>query len=356
MNKKKGILYSNALYTFIAIIVGFLVGAVLLALAGISPVEAYSKLIDGVFSQPKYITWSIVYASPLILTGLSVAFAFRTGVFNIGAEGQFVVGSLAACMVGILVDVPAIIHIPLCILAAAAAGALWGVIVGVLKVKKGINEVLSYIMFNWIAFYLSNYIVNLKAIHRTTGGEATKDILDSAKMTAPQSLIISTACTSVNWGILLAVVLAIVVWLIINKTTLGYKLRAVGYNRFAAQYAGINSNKSVMSAMAISGALAGLGGAVQLMGMSGRLSQFASQEGYGFQGITVALIGSSNPIGCIFAGLFYGAMKYGGTKLSLVHAPAEVVDIIMGTIIIFIAISHVFKGIFTSKLKKGGNK
>lgn len=356
MNKGKGILYSNALYTFIAIMVGFLVGAILLALAGISPVEAYSKLIDGVFSQPKYIAWSIVYASPLILTGLSVAFAFRTGVFNIGAEGQFIVGSLAACVVGITVHAPAVIHVILCIAAAMAAGALWGVVVGILKVKRGINEVLSYIMFNWIAFYLSNFVVNLKSLHRTTGGEATKDILDTAKMSAPQSLIAATRCTAVNWGIILAVVLAIVVWFVINKTTLGFKLRAVGYNQFAAQYAGINSNKSIMTAMAISGSLAGLGGAIQLMGMSGRLSQLAGQEGFGFEGITVALIGSSNPIGCIFAGLFYGAMKYGGTKLSLVHAPSEVVDIIMGTIIIFIAVSHIFKHFVISKVKKGGKK
>lgn len=356
MNKEKGILYSNALYTFIAIMVGFLVGAILLALAGISPIEAYSQLIEGVFSQPKYIAWSVVYASPLILTGLSVAFAFRTGVFNIGAEGQFIVGSLAACVVGISVHAPAPIHIVLCILAAMAAGAIWGAIVGILKVKKGINEVLSYIMFNWIAFYLSNFVVNLKVFHRTTGGEATKDILDSAKIRAPQFLITATRCTAVNWGIVLAIVLAIVVWFIINKTTLGFKLRAVGFNQFAAQYAGINSGRSVMTAMAISGGLAGLGGAIQLMGMSGRLSQLAGQEGYGFEGITVALIGSSNPIGCIFAGLFYGAMKYGGTKLSLIHAPSEVVDIIMGTIIIFIAVSHIFKRFFISKLKKGGKK
>ena len=352
MKKKVNILESNAFYTLIAIVVGFLVGAILLLAIGISPVEAYGKLMEGIFSRPKFLAWCVVYASPLIFTGLSVAFSFRTGVFNIGAEGQFVVGSMAACVVGILVDVPAIIHVPLCILAAAAAGALWGAVVGVLKVKRGINEVLSYIMFNWIAFYLSNYFVNLEVIHRVGGGEATKDILDSAKILAPSAIIQATGCPSANWGIVMAVVAAIAIWFIINKTTLGYRLRAVGYNNHAAQYGGINSDRAVMTAMAISGALSGLGGAVQLMGMSGRISQFAGQEGFGFEGITVALIGSSNPIGCVFAGLFYGAMKYGGTKLSLVNAPAEVVDIIMGTIIIFIAISHVFKYLFNKK--KGG--
>lgn len=356
MNKNKGILYSNSLYTFLAIIVGFIVGALLLFVAGIHPGEAYSKLLEGIFSKSKYITWCIVYASPLIFTGLSVAFSFRTGVFNIGAEGQFVVGSLAACVTGILVDVPAVIHIPLCIIAAALAGALWGAVVGVLKVKKGINEVLSFIMFNWIAFYLSNFVVNLDIIHKEGGGEASKDVLDSARILVPKAIIAATGCTAANWGIFLAILAAGTIWFVINKTTLGYQLRAVGFNKNAAQYAGIHSDKAVMMAMAISGALAGLGGAVQLLGMSGRISQFAGQEGYGFEGITVALIGASNPIGCVFAGLFYGAMKYGGTKLSLVNAPAEVVDIIMGTIILFIAVSHVFKYLFISKVGKGGNK
>lgn len=352
MSRKDKILNGNALYTFIAIIIGFVAGAVLLAVAGINPGLAYGKLLNGVFGQVKYITWSIVYAAPLILTGLSVAFSFRTGVFNIGAEGQFVVGSIAACTVGILFDLPAPIHILLCIAAAVAAGAVWGIIVGFLKVKRGINEVLSYIMFNWIAFYLSNYIVNLSAIHRTGGGEASKDVADSARILAPEFITKLTRCTAANWGIVIAVVAAVLVWFVISKTTLGYQLRAVGFSKTAAEYGGINTNKMFLTAMAISGALAGLGGAVQTLGMAGRVSQFASQEQYGFQGITVALIGSSNPVGCIFAGLFYGAMKYGGGKLSLVKAPAEVVDIIMGIIIFFIAIAHMFKVIFNRK--KGG--
>lgn len=352
MNKKSKILNENAIYTFIAIVIGFLVGAVLLAVAGINPASAYGKLADGVFGQTKYITWSIVYAAPLIFTGLSVAFSFRTGVFNIGAEGQFVVGSLAACVVGITVKAPAPIHAVLCIVAAAAAGGLWGAIVGVLKVKRGVNEVLSYIMFNWIAFYLSNYVVNLKSIHRDGGGEASKDVADTARLAAPDFIVKITKCSAANWGIILAIVAAVVIWYIITKTTLGYQLRAVGYSKTSAQYAGINTNKMFLTAMAISGALSGIGGAVQILGMSGRLSQFASQEQFGFQGITVALIGGSHPVGCIFAGLFYGAMKYGGGKLSLVNAPAEVVDIIMGTIIFFIAIPYVIKMLFNRK--KGG--
>ncbi len=353
---KKSILDSQALFTLVAILVGFVVGALLLVAAGISPAEAYGKLFSSVFSKAKYMGWSVVYATPLIFTGLSVAFSFRTGVFNIGAEGQFVVGTLAACAVGILVDAPAIIHIPLCMIAAAVAGAAWGVIVGVLKIKRGINEVLSMIMFNWIAFYLSNYVINLEIMHKEGGGEATKNILESAQILLPEGLR-EILGPSANWGIVFAVVAAFLIQFIINKTTLGYQLRAVGFNKNAAEYGGINSDRAVLTALAISGALSGLGGAVHLMGMSNRISQFAGQEGFGFQGITVALIGASNPIGCIFAGLFYGAMKYGGTKLTLVKAPSEIVDIIMGTIIFFIAVSHIFKALIKRKgTKKEGTK
>ncbi|MBS6395843.1 MAG: ABC transporter permease [Clostridiales bacterium] len=351
MKKKKSILESNVLYTIIAIVVGFLIGAVFLMIAGISPAVAYGKLLSSVFGKPKYLMWTLTYASPLIFTGLSVAFSFRTGVFNIGAEGQFVVGALTACVLGILVDAPVWIHVPLCIIAAAAAGCVWSLVVGVLKVKRGIHEVLSFIMFNWIAFYLSNYVVNIPAIHKGTG-EATKDVLASSRILLPEALREATGCTAANWGIVMAVLAGILIWVIIEKTTLGYKLKAVGYNNHGALYAGINANGSVLTALGISGALAGLGGAVHILGMSGRLSQFAGQEGFGFEGITVALIGSSSPIGCIFSGLFYGAMKYGGSKLSIVKAPSEVVDIIMGCVILFIAVSQVFRVVFQNIAKK----
>lgn len=352
INAKK-ITESKATLTFLAILIAFVVGAVVLLIAGINPLVAYQTLLRSIFGSPKYLAWSVVYATPLIFTGLSVAFSFRTGVFNIGAEGQFVVGTLAAACVGILVDLPSVLQIPLCLLAAVAAGAVWGVIVGFLKVRWGINEVLSMIMFNWIAYYLSNFMVNLSVLHKEGGGEATKDIVDSAKLVFPKA-VTQLLCPKSNAGIILAVIAVIVIYLIIEKTTLGYKLKAVGFNRSAAEYAGIHVNKAIMTAMAISGALAGMAGAVQLMGNSFRVPQFAGQEGYGFEGITVALIGASNPIGVLFAGLFYGAMKYGSMKLSIVDAPAEIVDIIMGTIVFCIAVSHVFRLVL--KRKKAGKE
>ena len=350
MNKKKSILESNVLYTIIAIIAGLLIGAVFLMIAGISPAVAYGKLFSSIFSKPKYLVWTLVYASPLIFTGLSVAFSFRTGVFNIGAEGQFVIGGLVACVLGIVLKLPAGLHAIVCLVAAAAAGCIWSLIVGVLKVKRGIHEVLSFIMFNWIAFYLSNYVVNLPGIHRDSS-EATQDVAASARLLMPESLRKILDCNNAHWGIVLAVIAAVIIWIIIEKTTLGYKLKAVGFNSNGAEYGGIDANKSILTALGISGLLSGLGGAVQVLGMAGRLSQFAGQEGFGFEGITVALIGSSNPIGCIFSGLFYGAMKYGGSKLSIVKAPSEVVDIIMGCIVLLIAIAHVFK-VFVLKAAK----
>ena len=351
MNKKKSILESNVLYTIIAIIIGFLVGAIFLTIAGISPAVAYGKLFSSIFSKPKYLVWTLVYAAPLIFTGLSVAFSFRTGVFNIGAEGQFVIGGLVACILGVTLKLPAGIHALVCLVAAAAAGCIWSLIVGVLKVKRGIHEVLSFIMFNWIAFYLSNYTVNLPFIHRDKT-EATQDVAATARLLLPESMRNALGCTSAHWGFVLAIIAAIVIWVIIEKTTLGYKLKAVGFNSSAAEYGGIDANKSILTALGISGLLSGLGGAVQVLGMSGRLSQFAGQEGFGFEGITVALIGSSNPIGCIFSGLFYGAMKYGGSKLSIVKAPSEVVDIIMGCVVLLIAIAHVFKYFVLKTAKK----
>lgn len=352
MRRRKSILETSVLYTLIAIVLGFVIGAIFLVVAGISPAAAYGKLIDGVFGKPKFMVWTLVYASPLIFTGMSVAFSLRTGVFNIGAEGQFVVGSLAACAIGILVDLPAVIHVPLCLAAAAAAGFIWSYLVGLLKVKRGIHEVLSYIMFNWIAFYLSNYAVNTAVLHKEGNGEATKDVLDSARLLFPQGILKALNCTGANWGFILAVAAAVLMWVIIEKTTLGYRLKAVGYNKEAATFGGINADQSILTALGISGALAGIGGAVQILGMAGRISQFAGQEGYGFEGITVALIGGSSPLGCIFSGIFYGAMKYGGAKLTMVGAPEEVIDIIMGCVIIFIAISSVFKGLLMKVVKK----
>ena len=356
MDKKKTPLEilasSKFVHTLLSIIIGFAVGALFLVIMGLSVGQAYGKLFQSIFSSIKSVSYCIVYATPYIATGLSVAFSFKTGVFNIGAEGQFVVGSMSACVVGILLgDLPPFVLIPLCFLAAALAGALWGTIVGILKTRWGINEVLSMIMFNWIAFFLSNYIAGFPAIHSEGNAEATRNISENARILFSKDFISRlNLCPTANWGILVAIVLTVVVYIIIEKTTLGYELKAVGFNKNAAEYGGINVNRSILTSLAISGALAGIGGALLLLGMGGRISVFSSQEGYGFAGIVVALIGVTNPFGVFVAGLFYGAMTYGGSKLNLVGAPTQVVSIIMGTIVFFIAISSIFS--YLKNLKK----
>ena len=352
MSKVEKFLQSAFFRTLISIVVGFAVGAVFLAAVQIDVSAAYGKLFSSIFANAKSLSYSVVYATPLIILGLSVAFSFRTGVFNIGAEGQFVVGSMAACVVGILVPAPAIVLVPLCVLASAVAGAVWGMIVGILKVKWGINEVLSMIMFNWIAFYLSNYIAGLPAIKSDGNAEATKNVQEAAMILLPKSVISKLGlCNSANWGIFVAILLSIFCYVVIEKTTLGFSLKAVGSNRDAAEYAGINVNRAVLTALGISGAMGGIAGAMNLLGMGQRISIFTAQESYGFQGIIAALIGNSNPLGVFFGGLFYGAIKYGGSRLNLIGAPSEVVNVIMGTVVFFIAISHIFK--FRKHKKEG---
>lgn len=354
MTKKKTLLdfvsENTFIHTIFSILLGFGVGALFLVAMGLPVGAAYGKLIDSVTSLSGFSN-VIVYAVPYIVAGLSVAFSFKTGVFNIGAEGQFVMGSIAAAVVGItLGNLPKFVLIPLCFLAAMAAGAAWGCIVAFLKTKRGINEVLSMIMFNWIAFYLSNFIAGLPGIKNTGSTEATQNISENAMLVLPKEFTKNAGLANTsNWGILIALVAMLLVWFIIEKTTLGYELKAVGSNKFSAEYGGINVNRSIMISLAISGALAGLAGALLLMGRGKRVSIFSAQEGYGFAGIVVALIGCSNPFGVFISGLFYGALMFGGSKLTLVKSlagksiPSQLINVIIGTVVFFISISVIFR-------------
>ena len=359
MDNKKNIFTiiaeNKAIHIILSIVLAFAVGAIFLAVMGLDVGEAYGRLLSSV-TGIKGFSYVIVYSIPYIMTGLSVAFSFKTGVFNIGAEGQFVVGSMAAAIVGILFGtLPKLVLIPLCFLAAMAAGALWGLIVALLKTKWGINEVLSMIMFNWIAFYLSNFIAGIPAIHSDGTAEATKNISANASTLLSKDFIKEVGlCPTANWGILVVIVFTVLVWLVIDKTTLGYRLKAVGSNRYAAEYGGISVNRSILTAIGISGAIAGLGGALQLMGMGNRISIFSSQEGFGFAGIVVALMGCSNPFGVFVAGLFYAALTYGGSKLNLVGAPTQLINVIVGTVVYFIAISVIFT--YFKQIKKKPKK
>lgn len=352
------LMQGSVLYTLFSILVGFLVGALAMLIAGYNPLVAYRSLLSMVFTNTKTMSYCFIeYATPYILTGLSVAFSFKTGIFNIGAEGQYMMGSLAAMLVGAFVKLPAFLLIPLCIASAMAVGALWGGLVGYLKVRFGSHEVLCMIMFNWIAYYFSNFIVNSPGINAGTGKTWSVPVQDAAKITISQWFGRNVVSSNTHFGIFLAIVCVGLIYYIIEKTTLGYKLKAVGYNRSAAEYAGINANRCVIVSLAISGALAGLAGGLQVLGVTYKITQFASQESYGFNGITVALIGATNPIGTLFAGWFFGAMKYAGTRIKMLdgsRVPKEIIDIIMGCIVFCIAISNLFRMFVQNRTKKGG--
>ncbi|WP_238899619.1 ABC transporter permease [Clostridium sp. YIM B02500] len=356
--------------TFIAIFCGFIVASIVLGVAGYNPIDAFSALFGGIFSKPKYISNTIIKATPIILTGLSVAFAFKTGLFNIGAEGQYIVGTIASTIVGIKLNLPAVLEIPLVILAGVAAGAVFGGIVGVLKAKFGIHEVITSIMLNWIALYLSNFVVSTDVFHQPDS-TSTYMINESGFTTILGNWKTSDAGmeflshhkwlsevllkTDVNIGIIVAIIMAVVISILLYKSAKGYELRAVGLNKDAAEFAGINVNRNIIQSMVIAGALSGLAGALAITGTAPhKLSTMAAFENNGFNGLSVALIAGSSPIGCIFGGLLYGGLLYGGQSVqSAIGAPSEIINIMIGTIVFFVALTKIVPALADRLLKRG---
>jgi simple sugar transport system permease protein len=358
--------------TFIAIFLGFVVSAIVLSLAGYNSIDAFSALFNGIFSKPKYISNTIIKATPIILTGLSVAFAFKTGLFNIGAEGQYIIGTIASTIVGIKLNLPAILEIPIVIMAGVIAGAVFGGIVGVLKAKFGIHEVITSIMLNWIALYLSNFIVATDVFHQPDS-TSTYMINESGFTSILSNWKTSDAGikalsqhpwlseillkTDVNIGIIVAIIMAILISILLYKSAKGYELRAVGLNKDAAEFAGINVNRNIVQSMVIAGALSGLAGALAITGTAPhKLATMAAFENNGFNGLSVALIAGSSPIGCIFGGLLYGGLLYGGQSVqSAIGAPSEIINIMIGTIVFFVALTKVVP-VLADRLSKRGEK
>lgn len=343
--KKLAQFSSPFLFSLLAIFAGFIVGALVLLAVGYSPILAYKTILVGIFRKPSFIAQSLIDASPLILTGLSVTFAFKTGLFNIGAEGQYMVGAVAAFFAAYFLPLPPVLLPIVALIVGAFGGAVWGGIVGLLKAKKGISEVLSSIMFNWIAFYMMNYIINLPGI-KNPKADSSFSIPETARITYHGLANIAGKTTRIHWGILLSFTLVFVILFILDRTTLGFKLKAVGYNKDAAEAAGISVRSSVVQSMAISGALAGLAGAIQLLGVQYHLFLLVGLEGYGFNGLAVAFIGNITPIGTLLGGLFFGAIRYGGNKLTLIGMPREIIDILIGTIVYFVAATVAIKLFF----------
>lgn len=319
----------------ISIILGLLVGGIIMIIAGYNPIEAYYQLFMGIFGSKKGIGNWLVASTPIILTGISVAFAYRAGLFNIGAEGQFIVGSFAAIFVGIVFSLPAGIHAIVCVLAGMIVGAIWGFIPGILKAVYGVHEVVVTIMLNYIALYTTNALIG-----QFPKGTASKtpNIEPTASLIMPRLQEFFEGA-NINWGIIIAIIGIILFWFIINKMTLGFEIKAVGYNRYAGIYAGIKEKVIIVYTMMIAGAFAGIAGAIYSVGMSTSLSTATSFRMFGFEGITVALLGMVTPIGVLLSGLLLGGLNSGGT--SMVGVPSEIIDIISATILIFVAMSYV---------------
>lgn len=328
---------SNLRLPFTAIAFGLLAGGIFVLSIGKNPIAVYAAIWKSVFGSPKNFLDVIGQATPLVFTGLSIAFAFRTGMFNIGAEGQYIMGLLAAGIAGIKLSfLPRPLLILTCLLAGALAGGLWAGIPGWLKAKRGVHEVINTIMMNYIALYLTNALI-LSDWLKAPGYQATYEVSGKA-------LIQRFLGTTANWGIVLAVIAVAVVYLLLWRTKLGYEIRATGYNPDAAEYAGINVPNRLLVALVTSGILAGLGGAVQTLGVKRRVFQLFGFTGVGLDGIAVALIGRNHPVGVVLAALLYGTLYRSSAIIQLATGvPKQVIGIMQACIIFFVAAEEIIK-------------
>ncbi len=327
----------------IAVLLGLILGAILLLASGSNPLEAYGALLKGAFGSPAAVQRTLEKATPLIFSGLAVAFAFKAGLFNIGAQGQLLVGAVVAAYVGFSIEgLPAIIHAPLALLIGGLAGALYGFIPGALKTYTGAHEVIVTIMLNYVAINLTDYLADgpWKDPSPTNIVARTARIFPSAEL---------PVLGSVPSGFIFAVIAAIIVWWLLYRTTVGYEIRTVGLNASAAQYAGVRVARVIILTMMISGLLAGLGGAVETLGINNRF-QPGFNTGLGFDGITVALLGKTNPFGVIPAALLLGAMRAGSSQMQFsAGVAAEITDVITAFILFFVAADIIVRRLIRQK-------
>lgn len=346
---------------FVSVFLGFLVGFILLYLIGYNPIEGYAYLFHGGFrgvlsGDLRQFGNVLVNMTPLILTGLSIAFAFKTGLFNIGVAGQMLFGGFCGVYVGAMFELPRIIHLPLLVIASVVGGSIWALVPGLLKAKFKINEVVTGIMMNYIAYWMVKYGVGRWIPGRFVTESAA--IHETASLRTPWMTNFFNQ-SAVNLGLILALLACLVVWFILEKTTFGYELKAVGTNQHAAQYSGMKVQKNILLAMLISGALAGLAGATHYGGFANQLL-LDGLPSQGFDGIAVALLGLNTPLGVLLSAFLLGFMNVGGLYMqAMARIPSELVDIIISTIIYFAAISLLIKDFFkfvASKKKNGGVK
>lgn len=343
--------------SILAIICGLLFGLIILFIS--NPGQAYSgfmMVLQGGFTDGiQGIGQMLYFSTPIIMTGLSVGFAFKTGLFNIGASGQFTAGAFAAVFVGVkFTFLPPGVHCLAALLAALAAGALWGSVPGFLKAFFNVNEVIASIMMNYIGMYMVNML-----IQRTVYDQVKNQTLPvAAGANLPKAGLDKLfPGTNINVGILIAILFVVIIYIILNKTTFGYELKACGQNPDASRYAGINEKRNIVMSMVIAGALSGIGGALLYLANSGKYMQVLDVIApEGFSGISVALLGLSNPVGILFAGLFIGHITVGGYNMQLFDFVPEVIDIIIAAIIYCGALSLLFRTLINKIQMKKAKK
>ena len=346
---------SSVLAAILCILIGLAVG--LIALFIINPEHAWDqgfmRIIQGGFYDFPYgVGRTLTNSAPLIMTGLSVAFAFKTGLFNIGAAGQYTLGAFGALYCAL------ILHLPwyLCLLASALFGAVWGAIPGIFKAYLNINEVITSIMFNWIGLYMVNEIVYARGtgamydVKSTRTWKLVDTSPESAIPSAGMSELFHTPSTTI--AIFLAIAAAVLIWVILEKTTFGYELKAVGLNKNAARYAGINEKKNIILSMTIAGALAGFGAGLLYLsgGAEWNPLNTTTLPAMGFNGIATALLAASHPIGTIFSSIFISHITVGGSFLPTRYFPPEIADLISGISIYLCAFAMLFRGVISRML------
>ncbi len=337
----------DALLPVFATIAALAVGAVMLFLLNVNPIEAYKAMWDGAFGSPNSIAETLVKATPLLLVGIGICISFRGDVINIGGEGQMIVGAIMATLVGLtFTSWPGWLVILVAMLMGFLGGAIWGGIPGYLKAHFGVNEILSTVMMNAIAVQLMNFLLRGPMIDPSQAELASK-IPQTARLLEAFRLL-RWAPTRLHLGFLIAVILAFVVYILLWRTTLGYRIRAVGQNPHAARYAGINVKRHIVMALLLSGAFAGLAGAVQVYGVNYRMITDGSASGFtgsaGFNGIVAALFGQLHPIGTIPASVFFGALLVGANKMQrVVQVPAALITALNGLVVVFVVSSEYWR-------------
>lgn len=326
----------------VSVLLAMAIGSLIIWAVGYDPLEAFAALFQGAFGDPRRIGDTMLRATPLIFTGLAVAYGFRAGLFNIGAEGQLFMGGLSAAWLGIaLAGLPRPLNITLMLVAGAAIGAAWALIPALLKARVGAHEVITTMMFTFIARYLVSYLV--------TGPLKSEGQIPQTVRLPVESMIPRFSETfgidfgRAHWGFVIGIGFCVLMWWILKYTTLGYEARAVGFNQYAAQTGGISVSATIVKSLCISGALAGMAGVVEVIGVHGRLfDQFSS--GFGFTGIAVALLAKNNPLGIIAAAILFGALSAGAGTMQLeAGVPQKVIFIIQALVIFLVAAEQLAK-------------